>query len=227
LTNLRTSDLDLSRESRGSIVMDALARGSARAATRHLASLPAGHYNGFNCLVADRETASVITYRDRPVVHSLSPGVHVIGNADAAAAMTGHEIDDENADGRLNDDRQLKVDRVRARAGAAAALPADEVLDALAGICREHGSGQSPLDDTCVHVSGTHMGTQSEVFGGRVYGTRSSILLELSDDAGSSRLLHSTGAPCTTSYHEVSSLLDELRRSPGYGSAEFSTRTAT
>lgn len=213
LTNLRTLDPDPARKSRGSVVMDALARRSATAAAEALCALPDDLYNGFNCLIADREDAWVVSYRDRPVVRSLSPGVHVVGNVDAAVGHGGP------AGGVGSDDRQVKVDRIHARAMDAAALPADDVLDALAGICREHGSGRTPLDDTCVHVTDTHEMPS--------YGTRSSILFELSDEPGSSRFLHSTGAPCTTPYHDVSSLLDELRQAPGYGSAEQFTRTAT
>ncbi len=214
LTNLRTPVLDPTRKSRGSVVMDALGWKSALEAAEQLAAVPEGRYNGFNCLVADRETAHVVTYRDRPILHALSPGVHVVGNADANAAFLGHcEIDGSR------DDRQRKVDRILARARETVASPSDDLLEALAGICREHGSGPTPLDDTCVHVTDTHLKES--------YGTRSSILLELSDELGSSRLLHSTGAPCKTPYHEVSSLLDELRQAPGYGSAEFSTRTET
>lgn len=216
LTNLRTPDLDPTRKSRGSVVMDALSRQTAIDAAEGLAALPEGLYNGFNCLVADRETAYVVTYRDRAIVHRLSPGVHVVGNADADAALQSESACRTDS---APDDRQLKVDRILARARAAADLPAGDVLGALAGICREHGSGRTPLDDTCVHLTGTHHG--------KSYGTRSSILLELSDEPGSSRLMHSPGAPCTTPYQEVSSLLDELRQAPGYGSAEFSTRTAT
>jgi len=195
-------------------VMDALARRSATEAAEQLSALPDGLYNGFNCLIADREDAWVVTYRDHPIVHALSPGVHVVGNADAAAAR--HSGD---ANGVGSDDRQVKVDRILGRAVDAAALPADDVLAALGGICREHGSGRTPLDDTCVHVTDTHQSSS--------YGTRSSILFELSDEPGSSRFLHSTGAPCTTPYHDVSSLLDELRKAPGYGSAEHFTRTET
>jgi len=106
-----------------------------------------------------------------------------------------------------------KVDRVSLAARRAAELPADEVLDALSVICSEHGTGSDPLDDTCVHVADT-------------YGTRSSILLELRDEPGESRLLYADGPPCKTGYEDSSALLDELRRLPGYGSTELLTRNA-
>jgi uncharacterized protein with NRDE domain len=211
LTNLRTNDPDPTRKSRGLVVMDALGLGSADAAAGALAELPPDAFNGFNCFVADSERAHVITYLDRPVVHTLPPGVHVVGNADAGAAHLSR------AGGRAaiaGDERQHKVDRVRARARAAARLPAGDVLDGLADICREHGTGETPVGDTCVHVADT-------------YGTRSSILLELADAPHESRLLHADGPPCRTPYEDFSSLLSELRQLPGYGSAESVTRTAS
>jgi uncharacterized protein with NRDE domain len=106
-----------------------------------------------------------------------------------------------------------KLDRVSLAARRAAELPAAEVLDALSEICREHWAGSDPLDDTCVHVADT-------------YGTRSSMLLELCEEPGRSRLLYADGPPCTTGYEDSSALLDELSRMPGYESAELLTRNA-
>jgi len=212
LTNLRTDDPDPTRKSRGSVVMDALAMGSADAAAAALSRLPDDAYNGFNCFVADAATAYLVTYRDHPVVHPLSPGVHVVGNADASAAIRARG--GSSRPGFEQDERQQKVDRVHGRARAAAALPPADVLGALAAVCREHGTGETPVGDTCVHLADT-------------YGTRSSILLELADAPDASRLLHAEGAPCRAPYEDLSSLLGELRQSPGYGPAESITRTAT
>jgi uncharacterized protein with NRDE domain len=219
LTNLRAGDPDPTMKSRGTVVTDALGLGSADAAAGALARLPERAFNAFNCYVADAESAYLVTYHESAEVHALSPGVHVVGNADAAAAARASRAGSHEAAGQPildphRDVRQQKVDRVRARASAAADLPADDVLDALAGICREHGTGETSLADTCVHMAAT-------------YGTRSSILLELSDVPDESRLLYAEGAPCAAPYEDFSSLLSELRRSPGYGSAEKLTRTAS
>jgi uncharacterized protein with NRDE domain len=209
LTNLRTTDPDPTHKSRGMVVMDALALRSADAAAGALARLPRDSYNGFNCFVADAGSAYLITYRGQPVVHPLSPGVHVVGNADASAALRSIEqrADDATASVAVAaelpaDERQQKVDRVLVSARAAAELPPDEVLDALQDVCREHGTGTTPVGDTCVHLGGT-------------YGTRSSMLLELADAPARSRLLHAEGAPCRTPYQDFSSLLSELGQMPG------------
>ena len=242
LTNLRTGEPNPTLKSRGAVVMDALAFGSADATAGALARLPRDTYNSFNCFVADPAAAYLITYRDRPEVHSLAPGVHVVGNADAAAAIRngsastapaaggdagaadvlgadvlradGLGADALRADVLQADVRQAKVDRVHDRARTTAELPPEEVLSSLADVCREHGTGQTPLDDTCVHMADT-------------YGTRSSILLEIAHAPENSRLLYAEGAPCSAPYDDFSSLLTELRQSPGYGSAEAPTRTTS
>jgi uncharacterized protein with NRDE domain len=194
LTNLRTPNPDPTRKSRGMVVLQSLESGSAEAAADALARLPRHAYNPFNCYVADAETAWLVVYEDEPRLHALDAGVHVIGNADAAAPAVP------------------KIDRVSLAARRAAARPAEEILDALAEICREHGTGTDPLDDTCVHVADT-------------YGTRSSLLLELADEPAAGRLLYADGPPCDTPYEDFSALLSELRQMPGYGSTELLART--
>jgi hypothetical protein len=75
----------------------------------------------------------------------------------------------------------------------------------LAGICREHVEDDwengredlSPFESTCVHVANR-------------YGTRSSLLLELSTDSESNRLWTTNGPPCERSFENRSSLLREL-----------------
>lgn len=203
LTNLRVAEIDATRKSRGQVVMEALGeRGAARAAAR-LGRLPADAYNPFNCFVADAHGAFVVVYRGRPEVKELTSGardgrlgVHVIGNADAGVAGAA------------------KIDRVLEQARVAAAMPREQILPALAAICREHGSGSTPLDDTCVHA-------------GQTYGTRSSLLLELAEPAQESRLLWAEGPPCKQPYEDFSSLLHELRQASGNGAAETLARTAS
>jgi hypothetical protein len=127
-----------------------------------------------------------------------------------------------------------KVDRVRDRAERISALPVDAVLESLADLCRAHGEEESALDDVCVHV-------------GDGYGTRSSILLELTESFfapenfsakrqiggskgkassgphhGTSRLLYADGPPCVAPFKDISPLLEELRQSPSSVPADLS-----
>jgi len=66
ITNRRCDSPDPSRRSRGWLVMEALAEPSAERAAERFARLPGDAYNPFNLFVADRESAHVVTYSDRP-----------------------------------------------------------------------------------------------------------------------------------------------------------------
>jgi uncharacterized protein with NRDE domain len=200
LTNLRSENPDPTRESRGLLVMEMLAATSAKDAARMLEALPERKYNPFNCYVADAQEAWVAGYRDSASasarVQSLEPGVHVIGNVD---------IDDADSP---------KLRRIRQRAEAAASGPPARLFESLTEICREHGAGEDPLGDTCVHLGDT-------------YGTRSSILLDMSESPEGRRLHYVDGPPCVGEYQDFSYLLSELSRTPGRSSAGIPTRTAT
>ncbi len=206
LTNLRNPSPDPACESRGEIVMMALGAGDAGAAAEILSALPEGRYNPFNCLISDGRDAHLVVYQkeSKPRLFELDEGVHVIGNADAGEVAT------------LGNVMGSKVERVSERARVAAAMPAECVLDALADICREHGSGDEPLSDTCVHVGDT-------------YGTRSSFLLAVASPGreSESRLMYADGPPCVESYMDCTALLHELRRTSGYIATEIPTRTAS
>jgi uncharacterized protein with NRDE domain len=115
-------------------VLDALAQASATAAAEGLASLPAGLYNPFNLVVADRDRAFALVYGEAPRLEPLAPGAHVIGNANPLAPDVP------------------KVARLRARVEAACRAPAEGVLEALAEICRSHEGSGPPLEDTCIHT---------------------------------------------------------------------------
>jgi len=91
-----------------------------------------------------------------------------------------------------------KVSHVLERAVKASDLPRERVLDELAGICCEHQLGGASIGDTCVHLE--------------QYGTRSSLLLLLGDDARHSQLFYADGPPCANEYDDHTSLLQELRR---------------
>jgi uncharacterized protein with NRDE domain len=183
VTNRPVALRDESRRSRGHVVLEALAAPSAREAARRLRCTPAGRHNPFNLLVADAEEAFVIVYEDAPSLLELRPGPHVIANADP-------------------DDRRVpKVARLFERAEAAAALPAAERLQSLAGLLRSHDGGRGPLDDACIHAG--------------AYGTRSAALLSLGA-AGEERLLYADGPPCRTPFEDYTFLLRELE-APGAG----------
>jgi uncharacterized protein with NRDE domain len=195
VTNLRCQSPDPLRRSRGLLVFDALAEESVVEAAEVLAALPERAYNPFNCLVADAERAFLVTYRDAPRARELEAGAHVIGNVDPQI------------------EEAPKVMRIQQGARRAAALPRERVLDELAALCREHGTGGGGLGDTCVHLGG--------------YGTRSSTLLMLADSNRDSRFLFADGPPCSSDYEDYTSLLDEQSQWTGCAVGESAARIAT
>lgn len=220
LTNLRDPNPDASRKSRGGVVTESLRHSSAAEAASHLMKSKPGVYNPFNAFIADREDAYLVVYRETPVVMELEPGIHVVGNADPRNFNPGKGVPG-------------KIDRARSEAARIADGAPNEVVDALGALCGSHGEDEASLDDLCVHM-------------GDSYGTRSSILLELSESfftprnrqkgemgasasqagfegyEGPDRFLYAAGAPCTTPFKDFSPLLEELRHSPSYAPSEIS-----
>ena len=134
ITNRPTSSPDVSRRSRGLLVADALAAGSAAEAAARLVALPARAYNPFNLLVCDAADAFVVVYEEKPALRRLSAGPHVIGNGDP-------------------DSRRLpKVARLLDEAESIARGSAEQALSALEGTCAAHGHAGSPLEATCIHA---------------------------------------------------------------------------
>lgn len=141
VTNRPVSRRDPSRRSRGLLVLDALGEPDAAGAVRRLQALPDNTYNPFNLFLSDGREAFVVVYEDKPSVMELSPGPHLVGNADP-------------------DDRSVpKVRRLLAAAEAVAARPPATWLDGLAEICRGHDGEGSPLEPACIHADG--YGTRS------------------------------------------------------------------
>jgi len=134
LTNRPIERPDPGRRSRGHVVVEALRAGSATEAARALSLLAAGAYNPFNLCVADREDAYVVVYDEKPTLHRLAPGVHVIGNADP-------------------DDRAVpKIARLLDRAEEAARRPRADLFDDLARICRGHEDDGHSRASACIHL---------------------------------------------------------------------------
>jgi uncharacterized protein with NRDE domain len=195
LTNRRDAQPDPSRRSRGQVVVEALGAQSADEAACAALEIPSGTYNPFNLLLADRERAFAVVYDERPRVRELGPGAHVIGNADPDA----REVP--------------KIGRLLARAESAAAQPADQVLQALAALCRGHEGGASPREDACIHAGS--------------YGTRSSALVRLGADGTDGEFWFADGPPCVAPYQDFSPLLLKLDRGVGQRAGDAWARTTS
>ena len=222
--------------SRGEVVMAALEADSASAAARSFEDLAEGSYNPFQLLIADEHDAFLVVYRDRARVIALPPGPHIVGNVedariakilgtDTTVATDATDATDatpvigeaypgfEGIDGlsfeanegtSTEEPRALKLTRIRSSVEQLIADPGYDLFEGLARICREHvddEGGGSPFEATCVHIPDGNTDR---------YGTRSSMLLELSEDVGSSRLWVADGAPCQRPFENRSTLLKEL-----------------
>lgn len=217
--------------SRGEVVMQALDARSAEEAAEAFSRLEEGLYNPFQLFVADACSAALIVYRDGPRIFALEPGLHVVGNVpdERAAGAFGEPLEaacvgDGFGEGGehafpgfegiagLDDSeepRVKKLARIRGRVEKLLTEPGQGLFEGLARICREHvergepdetgvqPGRTSPFESTCVHVADR-------------YGTRSSLLLELSEDAEASRLWTTDGPPCRRPFENRSSLLREL-----------------
>ncbi|MEM9173594.1 MAG: NRDE family protein [Myxococcota bacterium] len=108
--------------------------------------------------------------------------------------------------------RALKLTRIRSSVDKMVTEPSFDLFDGLARICREHVGGEgidSPFEATCVHIPEATGGSEGGARPDR-YGTRSSLLLELSEDEGSSRLWTTDGPPCVRPFENRSVLLKDL-----------------
>jgi uncharacterized protein with NRDE domain len=150
LTNRPVASKPASARSRGLLVLDALAQGSAAAVAEEAERQRGDRYAPFNLLASDgRETWLIRRSEDgRQTQRSLDPGVHVICNRDA------------------DDPSSTKVHRI---AGLLAQVdvrsaPAD-LVPQLFGVLGAHPAGSNPYENPCVHSA--------------EYGTRSSSVLLL------------------------------------------------
>ena len=187
LTNVACSRLDPKLQSRGLLVVNALAARSAREAEEKIESLPMGAYNPFNLFVADADHAAAFTYEEsvRPVADP--GGAWIVGNAP------------------LDGPEPPKLRRLRERLARVESGPAENVLPWLAAVCRDHEPGErGPLDALCVHTP--VYGTRSSFL------LRLTAGLENSRNV----FRYAEGAPCESEYEDFTPLLRDLGRgSPG------------
>jgi uncharacterized protein with NRDE domain len=178
ITNRYLGPKDPDRVSRGALVTDALALGSARAIHEAMARVPASRHNGFHLVYADAEDVLATASTGEQIAQlTLGRGVHAItersfGAGDDSARL--HRI--QAAWARLAPDPELDLDR-------------------LTRLLTEHEGGAAPggaLGDlmaaTCIHLPGIP------------YGTRSGAAIAVSR---TSRMLWAEGPPCTTPFEPV------------------------
>lgn len=177
--------------SRGLLVSDALDRSSARAAREFVVGEVADReYGPFHLLLADRDSAFLLSWDGMFESHELPPGLYVIrnvgytadyipphdGKASAESFFTPATERGEAAGAKQATDSR----RTREELRPAAEETAVAWLDRAKGILRDHEYG------LCVHRDG--------------FGTRSSSAVILGDDA---RYEYADGKPCEAAYTRV------------------------
>jgi uncharacterized protein with NRDE domain len=176
ITNRYLGPKDPARVSRGTLVLEALALGSARAIHEAMAKVPASRHNGFHLVYADaRDVLATASNGTHISQLTLGPGVH---------ALT------ERSFGAGDDTRRL----VRIRAAWSRLSPSRTLdLDRLTQLLTEHDE-HDLLAATCIHVPGIR------------YGTRSGAAVAVAADPNArprTRMLWAEGPPCATPFAPV------------------------
>lgn len=142
ITNRYLSPKDDTRISRGALVTDALALGSARAIHEAMASVPASRHNGFHLVYADRHDVLATASNGTHIAQlTLGRGLHMITERSFGAG-------DDTA-------------RRRRISGAWRSLATHELhLDRLSRLLTDHDDTDL-LAATCIHVPGLRYGTRS------------------------------------------------------------------
>ena len=149
LTNRPVAEKPQNVRSRGLLVQDALAQGSAERVAAELERQAREAYAPFNLLAADgRETVLVRRTLEHQSLRALDPGIHVVCNRDP------------------EDPTSEKVRRIEKQvASIDLGLAPERLIQELFGVLRSHPSDSNPFENPCVHTG--------------EYGTRSSSVLVL------------------------------------------------
>jgi hypothetical protein len=127
--------------SRGHLVIDALAHGSAQEAVEKLLGANPSKYNGFHLAVVDGEEGFVLWHDGDALRHrSLAPGVHVL----TERSFRGEEIERE----RSIEEKATDLDS----------------FESVAPLLRVHR--ENLVDGTCLHADEAGYGTRSSMIVG-------------------------------------------------------------
>jgi uncharacterized protein with NRDE domain len=173
ITNRYLGPKDPARASRGTIVTDALALGSARAIHEAMAKVPASRHNGFLLVYADAND----------VLATASDGTHL---AQLTLGRGVHTITERSFGAGDDGPRRAHIHAAWTRLAPSAELD----LARLSQLLTEHDDTDL-LAATCIHVPGIR------------YGTRSGAAIAIDADRSRSRMLWAEGPPCTTPFAPV------------------------
>lgn len=180
LTNRRIredQENDPQRRSRGLLCLEALQCHTAEEAVQFLMSAPSERYNPFNVLIMDPQRLFWAAYEDKPHLHPLQPGLHILAN------------------GNLNDVETVRIHRARRLLTTVSPVDLPQCLPWLEAVCRDHESGVKDRETMCMHRDHER------------YGTVSSTILAVTPEIVGSVYRYARGHPCTIPYGDYSHLL--------------------
>jgi hypothetical protein len=185
ITNRYLGPKDPARVSRGALVTDALALGSAREIHEAMAKVPASRHNGFHLVYADaRDVLATASTGEHIAQVTLGAGVHAITERSFGAG-----------------DDAPRLHRIRAAWARLSGHPLASALDLgrLSRLLTEHDDAD-PMAATCIHLSGFP------------YGTRSGAAIAVGP---ATRMLWAEGPPCTTTFEPFTLPAQNARGAPG------------
>ena len=183
ITNRYLGPKDPARASRGSLVTQALALGSAREIHDAMATVPPSRHNGFHLVYADAHDVLVTASNGTHLAQlTLGHGIHALTERSFGAGDDGR--------------RRARIGAAWSRlapssAGGSGSTELD--LGRLSQLLTEHDDADL-LAATCIHVPGIR------------YGTRSGAAIAIADERsrpGGMRMLWAEGPPCTTPFVPV------------------------
>jgi uncharacterized protein with NRDE domain len=180
--------------SRGLLCLDALELPSAASLEAFMRQQARQHtFNDFNLVLADAGNAFAAAMIDGELnLTTLPPGAHVLANThvdNMADPKVRRGFAVIEAEGIVTHGAARTGQAVDASGRPACSLPIDAVMEKLARVCRDHGSGAG--DAICVHAHDS--------------GTLSSSLIAIHKDSlARSRYLFCNSPPCETEYRSVS-----------------------
>jgi uncharacterized protein with NRDE domain len=194
ITNRFLGPRDAARISRGALVVDALRGSSAREVHAAMRRIDPERYNGFHLVYTDgRDVLATISDGRELAQLTLGNGLSIVTERSFGAGAHG-------------DDDKRRVERITAAWDRVTRSPFD--VARATTLLTEHDE-RDPLGATCIHYDQFR------------YGTRSSMVLAISDGAKpqtnenaetasatrvqreSARMVWAEGPPCTTSFTEI------------------------
>lgn len=183
VTNRYLVPKDVTRPSRGDLVVSALGEPSARAIHEAMGRLSPGAHNGFHLIYADKSGVfATVSDGVHLTQFSLGAGVHIVTERSFGAG------DESTRRARIE---RAWTDITTIDVSSTESSPMGRHLaERLTGLLAEHDA-HDPLASTCIHLDGFD------------YGTKSAMVLTVGARAADITWLWAEGPPCRTTFTRI------------------------